>query len=264
MAINPDSIILALFPKLQLLVIKEYGTEPDGWPIPLRSCVVDVYQPVSQHLFATIQEYPLWWPEHETGCDFQIERLHSSGTASSCCSRDKFEWFGDDSPRSESSCGLECFILEREDKQEDQKPEDARCTCVRVCVEYIGEICFLPKGHIIPASRPHAFLQQLHPDIRIFASWNRNVGRIAGTLRSLFLLFEFMNHPDIDPRRNGCNVIIRAPSIALVPIAKMVSRHTSCDRISSPCRYRRYSPETQTFTLCYNSSINHPFATLNS
>lgn len=264
MAINPDTIHLDLFPKLQLLVIKEYGTEPDGWPIPLRSCVVDVYQPVSQHLFATIQEYPLWWPEHEPSCDFHIDRLDSSGgTASSCCSRGKFEWFENDSPRSESPCDLECFTVERGDKQEDKQEEDARCTWLRV-FDYIGEICFLPKGHIIPTSRPHSFLRQLHPDIRIFASWNRNVGRIAGTLLSLLRLFGFMNYSDVDPRRNGCNVIIRVPSVALVPISKMVSQSKPRDRISSPSRYRRCSPETRTYTSCYNSSINHPFATLSS
>jgi hypothetical protein len=66
--VNPDLTILALFPKLQILVLKDYGDELLSWPTPLRSCLVEVWAPVSVEVFTEIQECPLWWPEHQEDC----------------------------------------------------------------------------------------------------------------------------------------------------------------------------------------------------
>lgn len=65
---NPDLTILALFPKLQILIVKDYGDELLSWLTPLRSCLVEVWAPVSADAFAKILEYPLWWPEHQEDC----------------------------------------------------------------------------------------------------------------------------------------------------------------------------------------------------
>lgn len=212
---------LALFPHLQLLVTKEYGEEADGWPVPLRSCIVDIYQPVSEYVFVTIQEYPLWWPEHEIGCEFLIDdgMLPGSGAVDRYNSSPESSKTWDDWGSSESPPTIEC-IVRRQDSP--VKSGNAHCTCLRLPFDYIGEIFFLAKGHIIPSQIARPSIRQVHPDIRIFASWNKH-DRVSGTLLSLFRLFDFMNLPDIDPLRNGCNVLIRAPSIALGPFASAVS-----------------------------------------
>lgn len=223
--ISPDSTYLALFPKLQLLITKEYGKEPDGWPVPLRSCLVDVFQPVSENVFASIQEYPLWWPEHDRGCDFLIDDGILPGSvlailsSSSSESTKSSNWAN--TSGSKSSANMECLTRH----QDLSSNSSGRCTCRRLPFDYIGEISFLQDGHIIPSRGSRLFfLRQLHPDIRVIAAWNKP-DRISNTLLSLLSLFDFINHPDVNQMRNGCNVLIRAPLIALVPFANAVSRY---------------------------------------
>ena len=247
---------LALFPELQLLITKEYGKEPDGWPVPLRSCLVDVFQPVSENVFASIQEYPLWWPEHDRDCDFLIDdgilpgsvlAIRSSSSSESTRSSNWANTSGSRSPATR-----ECLVRH----QDSSFNSSARCTCLRLPFDYIGEISFLRNSHIIP-SRASRFssLRQLHPDIRIIAAWNKP-DRISNTLLSLLSLFDFINHPDRNPLRNGCNVLIRAPCVALVPFANAVSRY-SCTVVLRliPISSRKFLPRTPTFTWCSKSLI---------
>ncbi|KAJ9112748.1 hypothetical protein QFC20_002073 [Naganishia adeliensis] len=214
--VNPDLTILALFPKLLILVVKDYGDELLSWLTPLRSCLVEVWAPVSADVFAKIQEYPLWWPEHQEDCGKSVNSGAEGVDVPSPGSRlaatlfdlifakgDNPEPFSDVDSLDYPESGSNVPVASEKTRQEIQPI--VLCTCQRLPFDHIGEICFMPNGFLLQGSgtgRLPSMIRQVHSDIKIFAGWNAADDRIQETLHSVFRVFGSLNYHDVNRARS--------------------------------------------------------------
>lgn len=152
------------------------------WPTPLQSCVVEVWAPVPAAILPQIQEYPLWWPEHEGSCEQPAKPCTATeepDTGNSIArtiielliAKDTHLEPLSDAESSDSS-QLDNMSVQSTGWQRDLTYRP--CACEREPFEHISEICFMSYGYLLQGpltGRKPSFLRLIHPDITIFAAW---------------------------------------------------------------------------------------------